>query len=91
MKGIIIKPDGILRYGIIESNGKVKEIEDPKCDKCGLVISIEHGGIGCKVCDTYYCCDPNCIPEKYLEESIGQSHGINSCPKCDTSSERSKK
>jgi hypothetical protein len=54
-----------------------------RCDTCGNYISWEHGGILCEQCRSLYCCDTDCIPEKYLRHEVGRSQAICSCPKCE--------
>lgn len=57
--------------------------EEVYCSFCEGYISYEHGGIRCKRCGSWYCCDPTCIDIKYCKTDIGQSQGIGYCPNCE--------
>lgn len=52
------------------------------CVICGTYITYEHGGVLC-TCGALYCCDTDCIPEKYYAKDLqGHSVQISSCLRC---------
>lgn len=53
-----------------------------ECCICGNHITPEHGGIVCKRCGSVFCCDSNCMPDCYIEKSVGYSQESNGCPIC---------